>query len=57
MSDADALCYRSKYSDIKKAYGDDLEKIKSHYDKHGSWEGRELPWLQPDSGTRKRDSA
>ena len=28
MSDADALCYRSKYSDIKKAYGDDLEKIK-----------------------------
>ena len=38
MSDADALCYRSKYSDIK-AYGDDLEKIKSHYDKHGSWEG------------------
>ncbi|HAT52474.1 MAG TPA: hypothetical protein DCS80_04275, partial [Betaproteobacteria bacterium] len=47
MSDADALCYRSKYSDIKKAYGDDLEKIKSHYDKHGSWEGRSYHGCNP----------
>ena len=42
VSDKQAICYLNRYSDLKNAYGNDLEKAKRHWKYYGCLENRKL---------------